>query len=59
MLLEWLQQQKLIDEHTVWWVMKVGLQRCFLSLESSMHILLSFLWHKQWHGVHAFHFLGI
>jgi hypothetical protein len=24
-----------------------------------MHILLRFLWDKQWHGVHVFHFLGI
>ncbi len=31
----------------------------FLRLESNMYILLGFLWHKQGHGVHVFHFLNI
>jgi hypothetical protein len=39
--------------------MKIGLQRCLLRLESSMHILLRFFWRKQWHGVHVFHFLKV
>ncbi len=58
MLLRWLQQE-LIDEHMTWWLMKIGLEMCFLRLENNMHILLGFLWHKQWHGVHVFHFLDI
>jgi hypothetical protein len=24
-----------------------------------MHILFRFFWHKQWHGIHVFHFLNI
>jgi hypothetical protein len=59
MLLRWLQQQELINERMTWWLMKIGLEKGPLSLESSMHILLRFLWHKQWHGVHVFHFLDI
>jgi hypothetical protein len=58
MLLKWLQQQELIDEHMIWWIMKAGLQRCFLRLESSMYVLLSFLWHRQRHGIHIFSFSG-
>jgi hypothetical protein len=46
MLLRWLQQQ-LIDEHMTWWLMKVGLDKGFLRLESNMHTLLTFFWHKQ------------
>jgi hypothetical protein len=58
-LSRWLQQQELIDEHMTRWLMKIGLERCLLRLESSMHVLLRFLWHKEWHGVHVFHFLDI
>jgi hypothetical protein len=57
MLLRWLQQ--LIDEHMTWWLMKISLDRGFLMLESSMHILLTFFFHKQWHGLHVFQFLNI
>jgi len=57
MLLRWLQQ--FIDEHMTWWLMKIGLNKGFLKLESNMHILFRFFWHKQWHGVHVFHFLDI
>jgi len=39
MLLRWLQQQELIDEHMVWWVMNIVLERGLLRLESSMYIL--------------------
>jgi hypothetical protein len=59
MLLKWLQQEECIDEYLTWWLMKIGLERCLLKLESNMHILLRFFWHKQWHGVHVFHFLDI
>jgi hypothetical protein len=46
MLLRWLQQQ-LIDEHMTWWLMKIGLDKGLLRLESNMHILHTFFWHKQ------------
>jgi hypothetical protein len=59
MLLRWLQQQELTDEHTTWWLMKIVLERGLLKLKNNMYILLGFLWHKQWHGVHNFHFLDI
>jgi hypothetical protein len=49
MLLRWLQQ--LIDEHMTWWLMRIGLYKGLLRLESSMHTLFRFFWHKQWHGV--------
>jgi hypothetical protein len=39
MLLRWLQQQELIDEHMVWWVMNIVLERGLLRLESSVYIL--------------------
>jgi hypothetical protein len=39
--------------------MKIGLKRSLLKLESNMHILFRFLWHKQWHGVHVLHFFNI
>jgi hypothetical protein len=57
-LLRWLQQQELINEHMIRWLMKIGLERCLLKLESNMHILLRFFSHKQWHGVHIFPFFG-
>jgi hypothetical protein len=57
MLLRWSQQQQeLINEHMVWWLMNIVLERGLLRLESNMYIVLGFLWHKQWHGVHVFHF---
>ncbi len=59
MLLRWLQQQELINEHIAWWLMKINLERGLLKLESNKYILLRFLWHKQWHGIHVFHFLDI
>jgi len=59
MLLKWLQHQEFINEHMTLWLMKIGLERCLLRLESNMHMLFKFLWHKQWHGVHVFHFLDI
>ncbi len=34
--------QQLIDEHMTWWLMKIGLNRDLLRLESNMHILLRF-----------------
>jgi len=37
MLLRWLQQQ-FIDEHTTWQLMKIGIDRGFLKLESSMYV---------------------
>jgi hypothetical protein len=53
MLLRWLQQQELIDEHMTWWLMKIVLKiGPILRLEGSMYTLLRFLWHKQCHGVH-------
>jgi hypothetical protein len=55
MLVRWLQQE-LFDEHMTWWLMKIVLERGLLRLESSMYILLRFLWHTQWHGVHVFSF---
>jgi hypothetical protein len=48
----------LINEHMTWWLMKIVLARGLLRLKSSMYILLRFLWHKQWHGVHVFQFLN-
>jgi hypothetical protein len=39
MLLRWFQQQELIDEQMTWWLMKIGLEKGLLRLESSMHIL--------------------
>jgi hypothetical protein len=50
---------------TYWWTHdmvtneKIGLDEGLLKLESSMHILFKFFWHKQWHGIHVFHFLNI
>jgi hypothetical protein len=54
MLLRWLQQQELIDEHMIWWLIKIILERDILRLDSSMYILFRSLWHKQWHGIHIF-----
>jgi len=48
-----------IGEHVTWWLMKIVLERGLLRLESIMYILLKFLWHKQWHGIHVFRFLNI
>jgi len=39
-----------------WCLMKIGLERCILRLENSVHILFKFFWHKQWHGIHVFPF---
>jgi len=58
MLLRWLLQQ-FIDERMTWQLMKIGLDRGLLRLENSMHILLRFFWHKQWHGIKVLHFLDI
>ncbi len=37
MLLRWLQQQ-FIDEHATWQLMKIGIDRGLLKLESSMYV---------------------
>jgi hypothetical protein len=60
MLLGWLQQQELIGEHMTWWLMRIIYKTgLILRLESNMYTLLRFLWHKQCHGIHVFHFLDI
>ncbi len=60
MLLRWLQQQELIGEHMTWWLMRIIYKTgLILRLESNMYTLLRFLWHKQCHGIHVFHFLDI
>jgi len=39
MILKWLQQQEIIDEHMTLWLMKLVLKRDLLKLESSMYTL--------------------